>query len=120
MARTTLTKTTAVGAYPTLPVTADSLDAVFTAADTVNKNQFKPTGNDLIVAWNSGASPYTITITSIADDKKRTGDITTYSLAAADIAVLGPMKLDGWKQADGYVYLEASNAAVKFAIISLP
>ncbi len=120
MARTTLTKTTAKGSFPTLPVSADALDAVFTAADVANKNQFLPGGKDLLVAWNSGASPYTITLTSAADPQNRTGDITTYSLAAGDIAVLGPLSTLGWVQSDGFVYLEASNAAVKFAVIALP
>lgn len=119
MARTTLTRTTPVGSYPTLPVSADALDAVFTAADVSNKNQFKPTGKDLLLAWNSGASPYTFTLTSAADERNRTGDVSSYSLAAGDIAVIGPLELQGWRQTDGYVYLEASNAAVKFAVVSL-
>jgi len=118
MPRTTLTKTALQGPYPTLPVTADALDVTFAAADVSNKNQFAPTGDDVIIAWNSGASPYTITITSFADDKNRTGDVSTYSLAAGDIASFR-IKTPGWKQTDGYVYLEASNAAVKFAVLSL-
>lgn len=35
MARQTLTKRTAIGNYPTLPITADSLDVTMTAADAV-------------------------------------------------------------------------------------
>lgn len=119
MPRTTLTKTAALGPYPTLPVAADALDAVFTAADVVNKNQFLPTGYDLIIMWNSGAAPYTVTLTTAADAQNRTGDIATYSLAAADIAVFKLANKVGFIQADGYVYLEASNASVKFAVISL-
>jgi hypothetical protein len=117
MARTTLTKTTPLGSYPSLPIAADGADAVFAAADVSNKNQFKLETGDILLAWNSGASPYTMTLTSIADVRKRTGDVTTYSLAAGDIAVFGPFELEGWRQTDGYFYLEASNAAVKFAII---
>ncbi len=115
-----MTKTVALGSFPALQPAVDSLDAVFTAADVANKNQFKPTGKELIIAWNSGASPYTVTVTSAPDEKGRSGDITAYSLAAADIAVIGPLEIKGWRQTDGYVYWEASNVAVKFAVISLP
>jgi len=119
MPRTTLTKTTAKGPFPTLPVTAEGLDATFTAADVGNKNQFLPSGDDLIIAWNTdGANPYTFTMTSAVDTGNRTGDIATYSLAAGDHGVFR-VKTMGWVQADGYVYLEGSNAAVKFAIVAL-
>jgi len=106
------------GPWPTLQPTADSLDLTFTAADASNLNQFVASGDDLIIAWNSGASPYTITITSVVDEKKRTGDITAYSLAAGDIAAFR-IKNDGWRQSDGYIYLQASNASVKFAVMAL-
>jgi len=117
MARTTLNKTTPLGSYPSLQPAADALDVVFTAADVSNKNQFKLEQGDILLAWNSGASPYTVTLTSVADGHKRSGDVTAYSLAAGDIAVMGPFEQEGWKQTDGYFYLEASNAAVKFAIL---
>ena len=117
MARTTINKTTPLGGYPTLPLTVETADVVFTAADVANKNQFTMEHGDVVLAWNNGASPYTVTLTSSADARKRTGDITAYSLAAGDIAVFGPFEQDGWKQTDGYFYLEASNAAVKFAIL---
>lgn len=120
MPRTTLTKKTAPGAYPSLPISANALDLALTAADVANKNQFAPSGNDLILVQNSGASPYTVTLTSAPDPQNRTGDIATYSLDAGEFAVLGPVKTMGWVQADGYVYLEASNASVKFGIIALP
>ena len=118
MARTTLTKTQAKGPFPTLPVAADGLDLLLTAADVANKNQFLPGGNDVVVMQNSGAAPYTVTLTTAPDAQNRTGDISTYSLAAGDIACI-VIKTAGWVQADGFVYLEASNAAVKFGILAL-
>lgn len=117
MPRTSLTKTPAIGPYPA-SVPADSLDVAFTAADVANKNQFAPGGDDLVLMWNSGASPYTVTITSAPDAFNRSSDITTYSLAAGDIAAFR-VKTMGWVQSDGKVYLEGSNAAVKFAVIAL-
>lgn len=121
MPRTNLPKTTAKGAYPTLPIAVNSLDIVFTAADVANKNEFVPSGNDLVLAWNSDAAdPYTATVTSAPDPQNRTGDISAYSIGAGEIAHLGPVRTLGWVQPDGKVYLEANNAAIKFAIIALP
>lgn len=116
MARQTLNKVSLLGPYPTLPVAANALDLPFTAADVTNKEQFVPSDNDLVLAWNTGASPYTVTITSAPDALNRTGDIATYSIGAGEIAALR-IKKQGWVQPDGKVYLEASNAAVKYAII---
>jgi hypothetical protein len=119
MARTTLTKTTVAGPWPTLQPAANSLDVTMTAADVANKNQFESSGYDLLIVENSdAANPYTFTLTSAADDKNRTGDITTYSLAAGEIGHF-LIKNDGWRQSDGYVYLEGSNAAIKFGVIAL-
>lgn len=119
MPRVTLTRQVPKGPFVALPVVADSLDISFVAADVTNKEQFVPSGDDLIIFWNSGASPYTITITSVADPLNyRTGDIATYSLAAGDHGMYR-VKKKGWIQADGRVYIEASNTAVKWAIVQL-
>jgi len=120
MARQTLTKLTALGTFPALQPAANSADLTMTAADTVNKEQFVASGNDLIIAHNTGASPHTITVTSVADGQtKRTGDITAYSLGAGEYAALGPFAKQGWVQADGKIYLEANHAEVKFGVVQL-
>lgn len=121
MARQTLTKLTPGGSFPSIPLTANSADLPMTAADAVNKEQFAATGKDLVIAHNTGASPYTVTITSVADGRtKRTGDIATYSIGAGEYAAFGPFEKLGWAQADGMIYLEASNASVKFGVVALP
>jgi hypothetical protein len=120
MARTTLTKKVAVGTLSTPYATANAADLTMTAADVANKNQFLAGDNDLIFVHNSGASPYTVTVTSAPDPIfGRTKDIATYSFAAGIYGVIGPLKQAGWVQADGYVYLEASNASVKFGVVQL-
>ena len=108
MARVTITKQVPVGAYPTLPVSADA----------ANKNQFAPSGDDLVIVHNTGVGANTITFTSMVDEFKRTGDITAYSVGAGEIAGFR-FKSPGWMQSDGYVYIEASNAEVKFTVIQL-
>lgn len=115
MARQTLTKATAPGAYATAGAAI-----TMTAADTVNKEQFVSTGKELVIAQNTGGSPYTVTINSVADEYGRTGDVTAYSVAAGAIAVFGPFPVHGWRQSDDKIYLEANNTAVKFGVIALP
>jgi len=120
MPRQTLTKQTALGGYPNLPLTATSANVTMTAANTTDKEQFVATGRELVIAHNTGASARTVTFTSTTDTRNRTGDITAYSIGAGLIAVFGPFPLEGWRQTDGMVYMEANHAEVKFGVIVLP
>lgn len=118
MARANLTKTTIVGPYPA-SVSADSLDLNLQACDVSNGNQFAPSGEDLLIVQNSHASnPYSFTLTSAPDQFNRSADITTYSLAAGEIAMFRIRNM-GWVQSDGKVYLAGSNVAIKFAVVAL-
>lgn len=119
MPRTTIAVQVPKGPYPALQPAADALDMTLTACDTVNFNQTPLSGTLLLIAQNSGASPYTITISSVADSRNRTGDITAYSLAAGDVAMFLINQADGWLQSDGNLYYQGSNAAVKFAPIKI-
>lgn len=115
MARTTLTKTTAPGGYA-----AAAVAVTMTAADVANKNQFRVAGSDLLIVHNTGASQRTFTITSSADPIfGRTKDITAETIDAGVIKVFGPIHPTGWIQSDGYVYLEANNAEVKFGVVAM-
>lgn len=118
MPRAILTKTTAKGPYPTFPIGAGSLSVTFGAANVSDKNEFVPSGDDLILVHNTGTAPYTFTVTSAPDPQNRTGDVATYSVAAGVIAAFR-VKMMGWVQADGKIYLEANSADIKFAIITL-
>lgn len=119
MARTTLTPNTALG-WLHGSYTANAADLTMTAADAVNYNEVVASGNDLVIAHNTGGSAYTVTITSAADPYGRTGDISAYSLGAGEYAVFGPFRNLGWMQTDGKLYFQASNAAVKFGVVRLP
>ena len=118
MARTSLTVTTSLGSYGDYSV-ANAADMTMAAADTSNQNQFTASGNDLIVAHNTGASPYTVTINSVDDRYGRAENIAAYSLGAGEYAVFGPFKKHGWGQTDKMIYLEASNADVKFGVVKI-
>jgi hypothetical protein len=116
MARTALTPNTGVVTNP-----AAGAALVWTAADVANGNKVALTGKELVLAWNTHATtPYTVTMTSAADGLGRTKDITTESIAAGDIHQFGVPQLEGWRQSDGTLSLNAENAAIKFAIVRLP
>ena len=119
MARTTLTKTTARGEFGTY--SANSADLTMTAADASNGNQFLATGKDLLIAHNTGAGARTVTVQSVADEKGRTGNIGAYSLGAGEYGVIGVFtNQQGFKQTDGYIYVDGEHAEVKLGVVALP
>lgn len=119
MARTTLTRTTPLGPYPTLPVAALALDVTMAAADTSNLNQILLDGPMIVLVQNTAGVPGTVTLTSSADSLNRTGDIATYTVAAGGISAFKIDQTNGWKQTDGYLYLQASATTMKLGAIRL-
>jgi hypothetical protein len=122
-----------VGPYPTLPVGATSLDLVFTAADPVNGNYFTADqfsylsqapgnfpqgsiGGDYLLMWNQSGSPVTVTLTS-QPVNGRTGDITSYTIAANTISAFKFSNLAGWQDGTSNVYLLASSASLFLAVL---
>lgn len=116
MARQTHTALVALGAKTNV-YTANAADLTMTAAIPADYEQVVAGGKDLVIAHNTGASAYTVTIESVVDARGRTGDIAAYSLGAGEYAVFGPFDPEGWKQTDGYLYFRASNASVKFGVV---
>lgn len=116
MARQTITPVAVTGKWPT------ALAALtFTAADTSNKEQMILTGREILIIFNSDASPHTVTIDSVTDPTtNRTGSLTTVSVAAGAYKMIGPLAPDGWRNSSGYLTFEASDATVKYAAIQLP
>jgi len=118
----TLTPQTLVAPFAT--VAANALDFTFAAGQAGSGgNNFVCSGQDLVVVNNShGSNAYTVTITSVADEKNRTGHITSYSLAAGDYAVFGVglTNSKGWQSTAGKIQIDVENAAVKVAILRLP
>lgn len=102
-------------------ISAGNLTPTWTAGNT-GGDTFAVTGREIILIWNSGASPYTVTITSQVDEKNRTRDITTYSLAAGEVAYFtgGLTNSAGWKDTNGLINITPSNVAVKWAFLKLP
>lgn len=121
MARLALTVQEPPSAYPVLPLAADDADVTFTAAgaEFADGASFPMTGRELLLVRNANAGAQTVTIDSVADSRRRTGDITAYSLAAGEIAAFWINRTEGWRQSDGTLHFEASAADVEFAVIRL-
>lgn len=103
-------------------ITAGIADFLWTAGNVAG-DTFICTGREILLFWNpAGGSTYTVTITSVDDEKGRSEDITAYSMAAGDFAHFGVglTNSNGWKNTSGLVTVTVSNAAVLVAILRLP
>ena len=121
MAATAITVQSVDG--PLDDIAAGGADFTWTAADVANGNSFACTGKELLLVRNTdGANAYTVTITSVPDEKNRSEDISAYSLAAGDFAVFGVglTTAVGWRQSTNVINISGENAAVEFAVLRLP
>ena len=103
-------------------ISAGNLQFTWTAGNT-GGDTITITGREILLAWNSGASSYTVTIASQVDAQNRTGDISAYSVAAGEfIAFTGGLtNQPGWKNTStGLITITPSNVAVKWAVLKLP
>lgn len=115
MARQTDTPIQLDGPYPSdLELTA----VTWTAVDNSNGDQVVLTGQEILLFRNDNASSRTVTITSVADEKGRTGNLTL-SLNNGEYAAFQATKVGGWLQSDGNLYFTASGGDVYVAILKL-
>jgi hypothetical protein len=120
MARTNIVAQTLVGGYPSLPVGAGTADLTWTPADTSLQNDTAIVpGKTMILAYNSGAAPHTVTVTSAPDAINRKGDIGPYTVGAGDVSRFGPFPSLGWANGSRLQF-EGNHAEILFAIITLP
>lgn len=116
MARTTIAPEVVPTGYP---LTIEAV--VWTAADNANGNQFAWTGKELLLVYNAHATlaktwtPTSFPINGREDPKSGVAQ----SLAVGILHVYN-FRGEGWKQADGYVYLTAEGTDVKFMVIQCP
>lgn len=116
---TTLTVQQGPSVYST--ISAGGATVTLTAGDVSNGNDFVSSGDEIVIVQNTHATlAYTVTFTSVADVLGRTKDITTYSLAAGEIACFGPFPAHGWRQSGNKIKLTVSNAAIKIGLVRLP
>jgi hypothetical protein len=79
-------------------------------------------GRDLLFFQNSDAGAVTVTITSVADEKNRTGDITTYSIGIGEFAMfsVGLTNQLGWQSTAKKIRITVSDADLKVSVLRLP
>lgn len=114
MPRTSITSASAPGQFPTAGAAV-----TFTAADVANMNQATASGKDLVIVTNTDTVPHNFTLSSVADEKNRLGDITE-AIAAGATKVYGPLPFLGWRQFDGFLYFNAADTTVVIAVVALP
>jgi hypothetical protein len=107
--------------FPATPLTANSADLTFTALTVTEGDVFTCTGREVILIAN-GEGTNTLTISSADDEKGRSEDITSYSLAANDHAVFsqGLTNSQGWKNSSSQIKLTPSSANILCAVVRLP
>lgn len=121
MARTAITSSSIRElAYQTTSVSADEADVATEAADDVNGNATPCTGKDLVIVYNGDSGAQTVTFTAASDEIGRSGTISAYSLGAGEYAIFGPFATSGWRQTDGMLYIDASDALVELGVLRVP
>lgn len=122
MARTNIAAQTPVGPYPAGgTVSAAALDLAWVTADAVNLNEFIFSGKEILLVWNPDASAHHVTLTSVADARGRSDDVTSYSVGAGVISAFNFRSgSEGWQQSDGHIYISSDSALVKFAVVTIP
>lgn len=116
MPRVDLTPTTLPAPYADAPATL-----TWEAADPVEGNQVTLSGNEVLLVRNDDAADQTVTITSAPDPTYgRTEDLGPITIPAGGYRAFQRFKLEGWRQPDGYLYIDASAATMMFAVLRLP
>lgn len=91
----------------------------FTATHATNKNYCLFTGRQVLIFRNTGATPRLVTVSSVADDEGRTGDLTQ-TVGAGEMYVTQMFPTKGWIQTDGTLYFEAAHSDITVCVLTLP
>jgi hypothetical protein len=96
-----------------------ALDYTMSAMDASNGNCIIMNGPLLLLFTDSGSNTMTISATNVGDNLNRSVDITTYAVGSGLFSAIY-VRPEGFRQTNGYLYLTASNAAVKVAAFACP
>jgi hypothetical protein len=115
--------------YPSLPYqdgegNTDDPDFVWSLADNVKGIVWEARKDDVLLAYNTDVeTPYDVVLDSAADGLLRTGDVTYEALAADHMAIFGPLRLEGFRGADGdyplhyHAYSEFGYQVMLYAVL---
>lgn len=115
---------TPLGPAPALPIAANALDFTETASGgPVAGDQLGDAipllGTTLVLVHNTDAGSQTVTFRSAPDSLNRLGDVAAYSVGAG-LRSAFLVRQEGWRQADGTLHVEASDATIKYAAFRIP
>lgn len=120
MTATALTVQTPKGPFISGQPSANALNITFAACDAVNGNSFPASGHELLILNNTDSGAHNVTITSQADTRGRTQDITAYSIAAGAFAMFAFVgSTEGWADGSGNITFTAADASVKAAVVKI-
>jgi hypothetical protein len=121
MARTLITAQPLLGAYPDLPLTADSADVSWTATDGPTDLQVAIVdGKTIVEVYNSDdAATHTVTFTASPDAQNRTVGIAAYVVGALQTSRFGPFKSLGW-QVGGMLGIDVSDPLLRVNVLNSP
>ena len=85
----------------TMPLFGQIAALAFTTVDNVNGNSIPGDGKTMLVLRGLAGGGHIATMTSVADENGRTGDIVTAAIAEDEIMVLYPSRGDVFKQKTG-------------------
>lgn len=105
------------GPYPGA-VSAGDLTLTMAASDASLGNSFKLTGHEVLLWWNSDSGTHHITLTSTADSRGRSADITSYAIATLVHGAFSFLSgQEGWIETDGTCHVMTDDATVKLAVL---
>ena len=107
------------GSATSWPVGATPNALALLYAMSANGNCIIMNGPLLLLFTDGGANTTTITSTANGDNLGRTQDITAYAVGSGLYSAIY-VRPEGFRQTNGYLYLTASNSAVKVAAFACP
>ena len=111
---------TAITADSTLITGGGTIGVVTNTTVGVDGNQIALTGNQLLLVRNTdGAVTYGVTVESSDDPYGRRGHIQGVPIPPSIIKSFCKFPKAGWRQSDGYLYLNAENVAIEFMVLDL-
>jgi hypothetical protein len=116
--RSVITNTTATGRH-----SAAGITLVWTDANPESGNRFvgsSRTGRELLLARNTGGTALTVTVLAATDSLGRRFADQELTIEAGDVSAFGPFASAGWRQSDGYVWVDAPSTNIKLASLLLP
>jgi hypothetical protein len=124
MARTNIPAQPRVGPYPTQAQLDDGdlIPSLTSISDPTDRYTALVDNKTSVMAVNSDSAPHDITITAAPDTPFNRAVDLVVTLAAGEIAVLGPFKQAGWSNSLGptnnLLFIDVSDPKVQMAVLT--